>query len=162
MAAECGDAIVGGESSIGRARSAVGGDDVAEEGFFGGESSLVLHLEEDLLHLVEHLRSSELGDDEIVGEGAVAEGFLGGVRVRESEELESEVRVFLEAKKRRETERGDVLQILHRETMEGKQERRSFSEVGKWDGINERLDLTRSCWERVWSKGVRSIGSVCT
>lgn len=65
----------------------------------------MLHLEEDLLHFVEHLCAGELGDDEIVGEEAVAEGFWGGIRVRVLEKLQSEIWVFLETKERRETER---------------------------------------------------------
>lgn len=63
---------------------------------------------EDLLHFVEHLGAAELGDDEVVGNEGVAEGLLGiRVRVRVSEELESEGGVLLEAEKGGEPEGRD-------------------------------------------------------
>lgn len=72
----------GAEGVFGHAGAAVERDDVAEEDFFGGETGVVVvELEEDLLHFVEHLGSAKLADDEIETSGAVAERFRGGVGV---------------------------------------------------------------------------------
>lgn len=57
---------------------------------------------EDLVHFVEHFGAAEFGDDEVVGEEGVTEGF---VRVRVQEEVEGEVGVFLEAEEGSESER---------------------------------------------------------
>lgn len=62
---------------------------------------------EDLIHFVEHFGAAEFGDDEVVGEEGVTEGFVGvgvGVRVRVQEEVEGEVGVFLEAEEGSESE----------------------------------------------------------
>lgn len=59
---------------------------------------------EDLVHFVEHFGPAEFGDDEVVGEEGVTEGFVR-VKVRVQEEVEGEVGVFLEAEEGSESER---------------------------------------------------------
>ncbi|PON47877.1 hypothetical protein PanWU01x14_241160 [Parasponia andersonii] len=78
------------ECFVGETSPAVEGNDIAEDDLAGYESGLSAQLAEDLLHLVEHFGAAELGDDNIVGEEGIAEGFWGldlGIRVLE--ELES-------------------------------------------------------------------------
>jgi hypothetical protein len=71
-------------------------------------------LVEDLLHFVEHLSAAELGDDEVVGKEGVVEGLLGiRVRVRVSEELESEGGVLFEAEEGGEPEGRDGFWRFH-------------------------------------------------
>lgn len=61
---------------------------------------------QDLVHFVEHFGAAEFGDDEVVGEEGVTEGFVRvRVRVRVQEEVEGEVGVFLEAEEGSESER---------------------------------------------------------
>lgn len=98
MAAERWDPVEGADGGAGHVGPAIEGDDMAEENFFRDESCLVDHLLEDLLHFLESLVSAKLADDEVVGSGAVAEGLRGlGAWVRVFEEVEGDVRVFLEA-----------------------------------------------------------------
>lgn len=64
------------EGTVGKPGAAIEGDDVAEDDFVGDEAGLGFELLEDLVHLVEHFCAAEFGDDEIVGEEGVAEGFV--------------------------------------------------------------------------------------
>lgn len=54
---------------------------------------------------MEQFGAAELGDNEVVAEVSVAKGFK--VRISVLEELESELWIISEAKKRGESERGD-------------------------------------------------------
>lgn len=42
-----------------------------------GKPGFLFEFLEDLFHLIEHFGAGELGDDEIIGEQRVADGFLG-------------------------------------------------------------------------------------
>ena len=102
-AAEGGDGEEGADGTCGEAGAAIEGDDMAEEGLGDGEAGLVLELVEELFHVGEHLGAAELGDDEVVGEEGVAEGFVDlGVGVEE--EFKSEGGVLLGAEEGGEPE----------------------------------------------------------
>lgn len=103
-APKTGDRAVSPQSAFEEPRAGIKGDDLAEEGLGDGEAGLLPELGEDLLHVVEHLGASELGDDEVVGEKRVAEGLRFGARVEGSEELESEGRVLFAAQQGRKPE----------------------------------------------------------
>lgn len=78
----------------------------------------MLQLLNNLFHFFKHFGAAELGDDKVVGEERVTEGFWGSfggwfaITVRVLEELKSEFGVFLESEERGESE-GSDLQLLH-------------------------------------------------
>lgn len=78
----------------------------------------MFELIKDLLHFVEHFGATKFGDDKVVVEMIVAEGFrlrdfIIEVRIRVSEELQSELRIFLESKKRGKPERRYGFCFIH-------------------------------------------------
>lgn len=87
---------------MGEASPGVEGNDIAEDDLVRYEAGFAAQLAEDLVHLVEHFGAAELGDDNVVGEEGVAEGFGGlglGLGIWVLEELESEIWVLLAAEK---------------------------------------------------------------
>lgn len=106
--AEGRDGVEHVDGTCGEAGAAVGGDDVAEEGFRDEEAGFAAELLEDLFHLGEHFGAGEFGDDEVVGEEGVAEGARVGVGigvwVRVEEELKGEGWVLLGTEERGESE----------------------------------------------------------
>lgn len=109
-----GDGEEGAEGARWEAGARVGGDDVAEEGFWGREARLGVELVEELFHLGEHFGLGKFGDNEVIGAEGVAEGAGGGVvRVWVEEELKGDGRVFLGAEERGESEGGDGFGSRH-------------------------------------------------
>lgn len=88
---------------------------IAEDDFGWIKSGLLLHLLEDLLHLVEHFGTAKFGDDEVVGKDGIAKGLMRFrvLRVWVVEEFESEIWVLLEAEERGKSEWRDWLRNFH-------------------------------------------------
>lgn len=73
-------------------------NNITEDDFFRDKTSLALQLLDDLFHFGEHFGAAEFGDDEVVREKRIAEGFwIWGIRGRGrvKEELKGEFGVFL-------------------------------------------------------------------